>query len=133
MSGENDVLSSALTENWKPKYDLRDGNVEQHIMDAPPSHQSVQALLQRGIQKFSDEIKLSVEVQGIYGIPDDWTTRIEDPAEQAFQYEVRALGTHLVGGKLVAKEEPDAGAAVDDGKSKNQKAPPPKGKGKAEL
>ena len=38
MSGENDVLSSALTENWRPKYDLRDANVEQNIMDAPPSH-----------------------------------------------------------------------------------------------
>lgn len=72
-------------------------------------------------------------MQGIYGIPDDWTARIEDPSEQAFYYEVKALGTHLAGGKLVAKEEPDAGAAVDDGKSKNQKAPPPKGKGKAEL
>ena len=69
-------------------------------MDPPPSYQSLQALLQRGKQHISDEITVTVEVEGIYGIPDEWASKVDDAGEQAFQYEVRVMGTEVTGGKL---------------------------------
>ena len=73
--------SSYQTEVWKPKYDLREADIKQAVMEPPPSHQSIQALLQRSSQKFSDEIAVTVTVHGIYGVPDEWTAKIDDPSE----------------------------------------------------
>jgi len=55
---------------------LRDAVVEQQAHDAPPSHQQLQALLQRGIQHFSDDMKVTVEVRGVFGLPEEWTSKI---------------------------------------------------------
>lgn len=53
----------------------------------------------------------------------------DDPVEQAFTYEVRALGANLKGAKMNPKEE-EEGSKADDGLSAKdaKKAPPPKGK-----
>lgn len=87
-------------------------------------------MLQRGIQHFSDDIKVTVEVKGIYGLPDEWSSKIDEPGEQAFQYEVKVLGTHLKGGKLMPKEDPEDSQAPAD--SSVKKADATKKKGKAD-
>ena len=62
-------------EPWKPTFDLRHAQIEQHIMETPPSHQSLKALLQRSVKNFPEDIKLKVEVLGIYGLPDEWALK----------------------------------------------------------
>ena len=62
------MRTSVLSEVWKPKYDLKDATIEQDIAEAPPTYNSLQALLQRGMQPFPEDIKLTVEVTGIYGL-----------------------------------------------------------------
>ena len=76
-TGAGDQMrSSQMSEVWRPNFDLKDCKIKQDIMDPPPSYQSLQALLQRGMQKFNHEMSLSVEVQGVYALPDEWTTKI---------------------------------------------------------
>ena len=65
-----------MSEVWRPTFSLKDADVEQRIVDPPPSYQSLQALLQRGVQGFGDDMALTVEVQGIFALPEDWTSRI---------------------------------------------------------
>ena len=36
----------------------------------------MQCLLQRSIQGFNEDIKLTVEVKGIFGLPDEWNSKI---------------------------------------------------------
>lgn len=76
MSNIEQVRSSQLSEIWRPRYDLRDAEVEQQGHKAPPTHQQLQALLQRGVQHFSDDMRVTVEVKGIYGLPEEWTSKI---------------------------------------------------------
>ena len=76
MSNMDPVRSSQLSEVWKPKYDLRDAEVEQLAHKAPPTHQQLQALLQRGVQHFSDDMRVTVDIRGIYGLPEEWTSKI---------------------------------------------------------
>jgi len=45
-------------------------------MAPPPKAQSLQCLLQRGMTKFPEDIKLKVEVFGIYGIPEEWANKV---------------------------------------------------------
>ena len=113
------------------------------MAEPPPTYQSLQALLQRGKTPYSEDIRVTVEVQGIYALPDEWTSKIvsvtefinmfvfqDDPAEQAFTYEVKALGANLKGAKMNAKEE-EEGSKADDGNlsaKDPKKAAPPKGK-----
>ena len=125
-----DVMrSSAMSDVWKPKYDLRDANVSQKIMDPPPSHLALQSYLQRSQQKFGDDIRVTVEVQGIYGMPEDWIMKMDDPAEQAYSYEVKTLGCCLKGGKMMPKEEvAEESKEGENASVKDKKAPPPKGK-----
>lgn len=76
MSNAEPVRSSQLSEVWKPKYDLQDADVKQRTHEPPETHQQLQALLQRGVQHFSDDMKVTVEVRGIYGLPEEWTSKI---------------------------------------------------------
>lgn len=39
------MRTSVLSEVWKPKYDLKDATIEQDIAEAPPTYNSLQALL----------------------------------------------------------------------------------------
>lgn len=68
------VLS--VPEAWQPNFDLKEANIEQKIMDPPPSHESLQCLLMRGVNNFPADIKLKVELFGIYGIPEEWSNKI---------------------------------------------------------
>ena len=52
---------------------------------------------------------------------------MDDPAEQAYSYEVKTLGCCLKGGKLMPKEDVEE-SKEDQGSVKDKKAPPPKGK-----
>lgn len=52
--------------------------------------------------------------------------KMDDPAEQAYSYEVKALGCCLKGGKLMPKEEVEDSKEADNASLKDKKAPPPK-------
>lgn len=57
-------------------------------------------------------------------MPEEWTSKIDDPNEQAYTYEVKALGCCLKGAKLMPKEDvPDESSNIDN--SVNNKKPPP--------
>ena len=76
-TGAGDQMrSSQMSDVWRPNFDLKDCKIKQEIMDPPPSYQSLQALLQRGMQKFNAETSVTVEVQGIYALPDEWTSKL---------------------------------------------------------
>lgn len=79
------------------------------------------------MQPFSEEIKLTVEVTGIYGLAEDWIMKMEDPVEQAFQYDVKVAGAVIKGGKMMAKADSEESKA-DEGSVKDKKAAPAKGK-----
>jgi len=102
-------------------------------MDPPPTHHGLQSMMARSIQGYPEEFKLKVEVQGVYALPEEWIGKIDDPNEQAYTYEIRALGTHLKGGKMVQKEEPEESKEADAMSATLKKtgtvAPGKKGKG----
>ena len=124
-NNQEGMRSSQISGTWRPDYDLKDANIEQKIKDPPASHLGLQAMLQRGVTGFG-EMSLTVEVQGIYALPDEWVSKIDDPAEAAFTYEVRALGANLKGGKIVAKQDPEEAKEGADAASLKGKQPPPK-------
>lgn len=51
-----------------------------------------------------DSIDLSLEVHGIYSLPDAWKAKIDDPAEAAYNYECKLNSLVFKSGKVVAKE-----------------------------
>lgn len=114
---------SALSEIWRPKFDLKECRIQQETFDEPASHLNLTSLLQRGTQRFGDEFKMTVTINGIYGLPEEWAAKQDDPAEQAFQYEVRAFGCHFKGGKFHPKEADDEPAAADAASKAASKAP----------
>jgi len=65
-----------MSEVWRPTFSLKECPVEQRIVEPPPSYQSLQALLQRGVQGFGDDMGLTVEVLGLFALPEDWTSKI---------------------------------------------------------
>jgi hypothetical protein len=71
--------NSVLSEVWKPTYDFRTVNIQQKMAEPPPTFKTLQALLQRGKTPFSDEIRVTVEVQGIYALPEEWTSKFVSP------------------------------------------------------
>ena len=78
------MSGSALSEVWKPKFDLKEVKIAQETFEEPASHLNLMSLMQRGNQHFSDEVKMTVTINGIYGLPEEWAARQDDPAEQAF-------------------------------------------------
>ena len=67
---------TVLSDVWKPKYDFKEISIEQKMMEPPPTFKSLQALLQRGKTPYSDEIRVTVEVVGVYALPEEWTSKI---------------------------------------------------------
>ena len=83
------------------------------------------------VQRPLDSTKLTVEIFGIYALPEQWKTAIQtnDPAESGFTYEIEVAGVKMVGAKgyprELTEEEKQAAAAAAPQKGK---APPAKGK-----
>lgn len=84
-------------------------------------------MLLRGQQPFSEEVSLTVEVQGIYALPEDWISKQDDPNEQAYSYELKILGCHFKGGKFVPKENPESETIDSKAAPAKGGAKPPKG------
>lgn len=83
------------------------------------------------MQPFPDDIKLTVEVTGIYGLAQEWIDKLDDPTEQGFEYNVKTAGAIIKGGKAMPKDDPELSKA-DDTSAKDKKAPP-KGKATEEV
>tara|TARA_B110000285_G_C14994203_1_gene547927 strand:+ start:283 stop:636 length:354 start_codon:yes stop_codon:yes gene_type:complete len=58
----------------------------------------------------------------MYALPDTWKAKIDDPAEQSYQYEIDCLGISVANGKVVPREAGED-EKVDDPKTKGAKAP----------
>lgn len=63
---------------------------------------------------------MTMECHGIYAIPDYLKQKMDDPAEAAYQYEIRGMaGIHFKAGKMVAREQTEEEKAeAEAGKGK---------------
>jgi len=66
--------------------------------------------------------ELTLKVFGMYALPETWKAKIDDPAEQSYNYEVECLGINVANGKIVSRELAED-EKVDDPKAKGGKAP----------
>ena len=44
------------------------------------------------VRKPIDSTEVTLKVFGMYAIPETWKTKIDDPSEQTYQYEIECLG-----------------------------------------
>jgi len=83
------------------------------------------------IQRPLDSTRVTVDVQGVFALPEAWKNAIaaNDPQEAQYVYELEVCGVKMTGAhgvqKELTEEEKTAQAAAAPAKGK---APPPKGK-----
>mmetsp|Transcript_22999 Transcript_22999/g.16300 ORF Transcript_22999/g.16300 Transcript_22999/m.16300 type:complete len:119 (+) Transcript_22999:178-534(+) len=51
-----------------------------------------------------ETIKLSLEIHGIYSLPDAWKAKIDDPSESIYSYDCKLNNLTFKNGKVVPKE-----------------------------
>jgi hypothetical protein len=58
------------------------------------------------VQRPLDSTKITVEVLGVFALPDPWKTAIQanDPAESGYTYEIEVAGVKMVGAKGYPRE-----------------------------
>lgn len=74
---------------------------------------------------------MTVQVHGVYSIPDPWKAKMDDPNEGNYNYEVRVSNKHFKGAKIVAREMTDEEKNEAEA-AKGKKPVDPKKKGKEE-
>jgi hypothetical protein len=66
---------------------------------------------------------------GVYALPEEWKSKLDDPSESLFQYEVEAAGVKVRRSKVLLKEQTEEEKAEELAKNpKAAKAAPAKGK-----
>jgi len=78
-----------------------------------------------------DSTKVNFKVNGVFGLPEVWKSKLDDPAEAMFTYEVELAGIKCKNSKICMKELSEEEKAELDAKNTKGKAAPPKGKGAA--
>jgi len=58
------------------------------------------------VQKPLDQTRLTVEVMGVFSLPEAWKTAIQsnDPAEASYLYEIELAGIRITGAKGLPRE-----------------------------
>jgi hypothetical protein len=87
----------------------------------------VDEALQR-FKKPIDGTKLTIEVFGVYGLPEGWKAKIEDQSEASYAYEIEAAGLKVANGKVIPRELTEEEKEVADAGKGGAKGGKPAGK-----
>ena len=68
--------ANSLPSLWTPQFDTKQIKVEVPELQEPASDLFLRSILQRKHQKFGDEVKMNMEIHGIYSIPELWKNKV---------------------------------------------------------
>ncbi|CDW74115.1 tetratricopeptide repeat protein [Stylonychia lemnae] len=104
-------------------FDTKAHAFQKRAYERPPQHQLNASLIQRNKERL-DKLELTFQLSGVFSLPDGWKSKIDDPTEQMYQYEIKMYNMHLKGGKVVPRQLSEEEKAEAEA-AKNKKGAPP--------